>query len=182
MIPDELAAAGRVLYGDRWQTSLALDLQVADRTMRRWLAGEMPVPGGVERELRAILIKRAKEIGEIVGYVVSFADRSVFHYPTNAAFHFDDFGNVMVIYPGIAARDDIPLLTEGVKKAVRQERERDKDTAVRFIRASAWWLTQYHKPVRAPKHADHVHMSVHGWAVDFGANSFLVGKAIERCR
>jgi hypothetical protein len=22
----------------------------------------------------------------------------------------------------------------------------------------------------------------HGWAVDFGANTFLVGKAIERCR
>jgi Bacterial RNA polymerase, alpha chain C terminal domain len=25
-------------------------------------------------------------------------------------------------------------------------------------------------------------MSHHGWAVDFGGNSFLVGKAIERCR
>jgi hypothetical protein len=25
-------------------------------------------------------------------------------------------------------------------------------------------------------------MSQHGWAVEFGANSFLVGKAIERCR
>lgn len=36
MIPNELAAAGRALYGERWQTSLATDLQVADRTMRRW--------------------------------------------------------------------------------------------------------------------------------------------------
>jgi hypothetical protein len=25
-------------------------------------------------------------------------------------------------------------------------------------------------------------MSRHGWAIDFGANSFLIGKAIQRCR
>jgi|ERR1700736_4778654 hypothetical protein len=31
-------------------------------------------------------------------------------------------------------------------------------------------------------HADRVRMSRHGWAIDFGANSFLIGKAIQRCR
>ena len=57
------------------------------------------------------------------------------------------------------------------------------DIAKKFIRATAWWLTHYSgKPVRAPGHADRIYKSHHGWAVDFGANTFLVGKAIERCR
>lgn len=53
--------------------------------------------------------------------------------------------------------------------------------AEEFVRASAWWLTHASGPVRAPNHADRIYKSTHGWAVDFGANTFLVGKAIERC-
>lgn len=34
-----LRDAGEALYGPRWQSDLARDLHVADRTMRRWLAG-----------------------------------------------------------------------------------------------------------------------------------------------
>jgi len=57
------------------------------------------------------------------------------------------------------------------------------ELAERFIRATAWWLTHSSgSPVRAPGHADRIYRSQHGWAVDFGANTFLVGKAIERCR
>src|SRR2546426_214080 len=110
MTPNELAAAGRALYGERWQTSLAVDLQVADRTMRRWFASETPIPGGVERELREVLIKRAKEIGKIIGYSVNSSDRSVFHYPTNAVFRYDDFGNLTLVHPGVAAWEDVPLV------------------------------------------------------------------------
>ncbi len=52
-----------------------------------------------------------------------------------------------------------------------------------FIRNSAWWLTHPSGAVRAKKHAYNVYKnSVHGWAIDFGANKFLVGKAIERCK
>jgi hypothetical protein len=170
MTPNELAAAGRGLYGERWQTSLATDLQVADRTMRRWLAGETLVPGGVERELREVLIKRVKEISKLIGYALNPSDRSVLHYPTNAAFRYDDFGNVTMIHPGVAAWEDIPKLTEGAKEAVRQERERDKEIAVSFMRESAWWYSHPSGPVRAPGHADSLYMSRHGWAVDFGAN------------
>jgi hypothetical protein len=36
--------------------------------------------------------------------------------------------------------------------------------------------------VRAPGHADRVEKTRQGWAVEFGANHFLAGKAIERCR
>jgi len=182
MTPNELATAGRALYGERWQTSLAVNLQVADRTMRRWLAGDTTIPDGVERELREVLIQRVKEIGNLIGYSVNSSDRSVLHYPTNAAFRYDDFGNVTMTHPGAAAWEEAPRLIEGAKEAVRQERERDKATAVSFVRESAWWYSHPSGPVRAPGHADGLHMSPHGWAVDFGANTFLVGKAIERCR
>lgn len=57
------------------------------------------------------------------------------------------------------------------------------EVARSFIRATAWWLTHFSgSPVRAPGHSGRIYESHHGWAVDFGANTFLVGKAIERCR
>src|SRR5271155_4502386 len=73
--PDQLAAAGRTLYGERWQTSLATDLNVVDRTMRRWLAGESSIPDGVHDELRLLLVIRAREIEDLV-QTVNRAGRS----------------------------------------------------------------------------------------------------------
>ena len=56
------------------------------------------------------------------------------------------------------------------------------ELAMEFIRKTAWWHTHSSgNPVRAPGHADRIYESVHGWSIDFGANTFLVGKAIERC-
>jgi hypothetical protein len=34
-----LSDVGEALYGPRWHTDLSRDLGVADRTMRRWMAG-----------------------------------------------------------------------------------------------------------------------------------------------
>lgn len=181
MTPNELAAAGRALYGERWQTSLAVDLQIADRTMRRWLSTVTPIPQGVGRELREVLIRRVQELGEIIGYALNSSDRSILHYPTQAVFRYDDFGNVTVVYSGTVRSDEMLRLIEGAKEVVRSKQAHDKEMAVRFVYSSAWWLTHVHKPVRAPKHADRLHMSQHGWAISFGANTFLVGKAIERC-
>lgn len=57
-----------------------------------------------------------------------------------------------------------------------------QELAQNFIRKSAWWHTHSSgQPVRAPRHASRVYKSHHGWAVDFGANTFLVAKAIARC-
>ena len=56
------------------------------------------------------------------------------------------------------------------------------DYAKEFVRKSAWWHTHSSgNPVRAPNHAKRIYESHHGWAIDFGANTFLIGKAIERC-
>lgn len=54
MTPDEMESAAQIIYGMRWQTALARALGVTDRTVRRWYAGEAPIPGPVEVAIRAL--------------------------------------------------------------------------------------------------------------------------------
>lgn len=61
-----LLACGRALYGDRWQSPLARDLGVADRTMRRWVAGSHPVPEGIAADLLRLVQERRKDLGGLV--------------------------------------------------------------------------------------------------------------------
>lgn len=64
---DRLAAAARLLYGgERWTAALAADLGVGERTIRRWLSGETPLPDdhGVWAGLRALMRRRARELLE----------------------------------------------------------------------------------------------------------------------
>jgi len=56
------------------------------------------------------------------------------------------------------------------------------DVAKDFIRKSAWWLDHPSGPVRAPGHSSNIYGSERGWKIDFGANTFMVGRAISRCR
>ncbi len=58
MTPELLTECGRTLYGQQWQTALARDLGVGDRTIRRWVAGQFPVPVGVRAELVTLLKER----------------------------------------------------------------------------------------------------------------------------
>ena len=45
MSAEELGLVCSRLYGPkRWQTALARELQVNDRTVRRWVSGQSPVP------------------------------------------------------------------------------------------------------------------------------------------
>lgn len=62
-----LLACGRALYGDRWQSPLARDLGVADRTMRRWVAGSYPVPEGIAADLLRLVQERQGELRELAG-------------------------------------------------------------------------------------------------------------------
>jgi hypothetical protein len=124
--PNQLATTGRALYGERWQTTLALDLQVADRTLRRWLAGEIAIPGNIEIELRELLIKRINQMGGIVGYSVHPTDQTVFHYPTAACFRYDDNGNLTLLNPLMVSPEVVPLLMQGAQETLRQERERNQ--------------------------------------------------------
>jgi len=66
MTSDQLDACGRALYGDQWQSPLSRDLDVSDRTMRRWLAGDSPIPLGLNIDLLRLLTERAAEIDELI--------------------------------------------------------------------------------------------------------------------
>jgi predicted transcriptional regulator len=53
-----LEEAGEALYGTRWQTELARDLGVTDRTIRRWHAGTTDMPRGVYVDLLRLTQER----------------------------------------------------------------------------------------------------------------------------
>lgn len=57
-----LAEAGEALYGPRWQSDLARDLDVSDRTMRRWAAGTSDVPAGLYTDLLRLTQERAAKL------------------------------------------------------------------------------------------------------------------------
>mgnify|MGYP001575276009 CR=1 FL=1 len=42
MTPAQLSRMATLLYGDRWQSSLARDLEINDRTVRRWAQDGAP--------------------------------------------------------------------------------------------------------------------------------------------
>jgi hypothetical protein len=54
-----LVESGEALYGRQWQSALARDLGVADRTVRRWLAGTSEVPAGLYVDLLRLTQERA---------------------------------------------------------------------------------------------------------------------------
>lgn len=54
-----LVECGEALYGPRWQSELARDLGVADRTVRRWVAGTSEVPAGLHVDLLRLTQERA---------------------------------------------------------------------------------------------------------------------------
>lgn len=57
-----LADAGAALYGPRWQTEMARDLDISDRTIRRWVAGTDDVPHGAYLDLLRIVEERAIDL------------------------------------------------------------------------------------------------------------------------
>ncbi len=54
-----LVECGAALYGAQWQSALARDLGVADRTVRRWVAGTTEVPAGLYVDLLRLTQERA---------------------------------------------------------------------------------------------------------------------------
>lgn len=60
-----LVETGQALYGERWQSPLARDLGVSDRTMRRWATGAYPVPPGVLTDLLPLVRGRCAELERV---------------------------------------------------------------------------------------------------------------------
>jgi hypothetical protein len=54
-----LVECGEALFGPRWQSELARELAVSDRTVRRWVAGTSEVPPGLYVDLLRLTQERA---------------------------------------------------------------------------------------------------------------------------
>ncbi|WP_081702962.1 phospholipase D-like domain-containing protein [Desulfuromonas sp. TF] len=69
-----------------------------------------------------------------------------------------------------------------IKKAINEHKEMNSlDIAKDFIRSSAWWLKHPTGPVRAPSHQYNIYSTDNEFRIDFGANTFLITRAIDRC-
>lgn len=60
-----LVECGEALYGQQWQSALARDIGVADRTVRRWVSGATPVPSGVYVDLLRLVTERHAVLGAL---------------------------------------------------------------------------------------------------------------------
>ena len=66
MTPDLLREAGEALYGALWQSAIARDLNVNDRTVRRWIANDSPLPTGLTAEVRQLLRQRGTALTAVL--------------------------------------------------------------------------------------------------------------------
>lgn len=60
-----IVAIGLALWGTRWQSDMARDLGVSDRTVRRWVAGDH-VPPGIYADLAEIARERRTDIDALL--------------------------------------------------------------------------------------------------------------------
>lgn len=66
--PAGLERIGEALYGPRWQTDLARDLELSDaRRVRQWMAGERPIPPGVWVDIGTLIKQRRMTLDAILG-------------------------------------------------------------------------------------------------------------------
>jgi len=66
MTANELKVAGQALYGERWQSPLARDLDMSDRHMRRLVDGSAAVNAGMAADIQRLLRLRHKLIARIL--------------------------------------------------------------------------------------------------------------------
>lgn len=62
MTPDLIKRCAEAISPERGQTALALALGVKNRTVRRWVAGEYPVPSNHVATIARILRERSSEL------------------------------------------------------------------------------------------------------------------------
>lgn len=59
---DLLVKTGEALFGSRWQSDLARELDVSDRTVRRWVANADSLPPGVAMDLLRLVTNKLGEL------------------------------------------------------------------------------------------------------------------------
>ena len=71
-----LKEVGRALYGDIWQSELARDLGCNDRTVRKWNAGDAPIPEYLRGEVAEICRRRGDRLIEIAEHLGGTSGRA----------------------------------------------------------------------------------------------------------
>lgn len=65
-----LISAGKALYGERWQTDLAIALGYADaRRIRQWLSGDRPIPETIYADLSGLLVSHKATIDDCLCHI-----------------------------------------------------------------------------------------------------------------
>lgn len=65
--PTELEAAGKALFGDRWQTDLSRALGLSDaRRIRQWMAKDRKIPAGIWADICGLLRHREMSIKNVL--------------------------------------------------------------------------------------------------------------------
>lgn len=75
---EQLEQAGRLLYGDQWQSNLARDLKIDSRRIRQWVSGERSVSDWVLVEIQALLDKKQFNINQFLSTINKDADMTNF--------------------------------------------------------------------------------------------------------
>jgi len=68
---------GEALYGQQWQSAIARDLAVSDRTVRRWVAGRHQMPDGVYSDLLRLIVERAATLDALAERVEAINQRTM---------------------------------------------------------------------------------------------------------
>lgn len=61
--------AGEALYGPRWQSDIAHDLEMSDRHIRRLAAGTAKLTPGMAQDLLRICEERAAKLAEVIRHL-----------------------------------------------------------------------------------------------------------------
>ena len=68
---DLLRLVGEALYGERWQTPIAVDLGVSDRAVRYRLSKEIPCPDDTGSRLLEIVVRKREALAHLEEQVES---------------------------------------------------------------------------------------------------------------
>ena len=71
-----LERVGIALWGEQWQAPLARAVGLNDRTVRRYAAGERPVPTGLWLELHGIAVRRDSTLRGLLPELLSRLGRA----------------------------------------------------------------------------------------------------------
>lgn len=75
MTPARFSQIGELLYGTQWRTALAVELAVAERTVRRWAAGNNPIPDGIDSDLATLCRTKAEQLSRLADQLSKGVDR-----------------------------------------------------------------------------------------------------------